>query len=55
MQSPEQIASLDFDSLLSSIELTKDILEQTAPVLTQLDAAERSASTPTRPPLAQRQ
>ncbi|MEW6126176.1 MAG: hypothetical protein AB1757_03860 [Acidobacteriota bacterium] len=56
MQSPEQIASLDFDSLLSSIELTKEILEQTAPVLTQLDAAERSASaTPTRPPLAQRQ
>ncbi|MBI3650496.1 MAG: hypothetical protein HY231_05545 [Acidobacteria bacterium] len=55
MQSPEQITSLDFDSLLSSIELTKEILEETAPVLSQIDAAERMSSTPTRPPVAQRQ
>ncbi len=55
MQSPEQISSLDFDSLLTSIELTKEIMEETAPVLSQLDAAERAASTSTRPPIAQRQ
>lgn len=55
MQSPEQITSLDFDSLLSSIELTKEILEETAPVMTQIDAAERMSQSPTRPPLAQRQ
>jgi hypothetical protein len=53
MPSPEHISSLDFDSLLSSIELTKEILEQTAPVMSQLDAAERS--TEMRPPVAQRQ
>jgi hypothetical protein len=55
MPSPEHISSLDFDSLLSSIELTKEILEETAPVLNQLDAADRMASTPNRPPIAQRQ
>jgi hypothetical protein len=55
MQSPEQITSLDFDSLLSSIELTKEILEETAPVMTQIDAADRMSQTPTRPPIAQRQ
>ena len=55
MPTPENISSLDFDSLLSSIELTREILDETAPVLSQLDAAERSGSQPTRPPLAQRQ
>ena len=55
MPSPEHISSLDFDSLLSSIELTKEILEETAPVLSQLDAADRMASPPPRPPIAQRQ
>jgi hypothetical protein len=55
MQSPEQITSLDFDSLLSSIELTKEILEETAPVMSQIDAADRMSQSPTRPPLAQRQ
>ncbi|HKP85293.1 MAG TPA: hypothetical protein VJZ26_04305 [Blastocatellia bacterium] len=55
MPTPEHISSLDFDSLLSSIELTKEILDETAPVLSQLDAAERSSSQPARPPLAQRQ
>lgn len=55
MPTPEQIGALDFDSLLSSIELTKEILAQTAPVLTQLDAAERSSS-PSQPrPLPQHQ
>ena len=55
MPSPENISSLDFESLLSSIELTKEILDETAPVFNQLDAAERSSSDPLRPPLAQRQ
>jgi hypothetical protein len=55
MPTPENISSLDFDSLLSSIELTREILDETAPVLSQLDDAERSSSQPTRPPMAQRQ
>jgi hypothetical protein len=55
MPTPESISSLDFDSLLSSIELTREILDETAPVLSQLDAAERASSQSARPPLAQRQ
>lgn len=55
MPTPEHLSSLDFDSLLTSIELTKEILEETAPVMSQLDAAERTASQPARPPIAQRQ
>jgi hypothetical protein len=48
MPSPEHISSLDFDSLLSSMELTKEILEESAPVISLLDAAERSSQM--RPP-----
>ncbi|HET9532086.1 MAG TPA: hypothetical protein VFQ92_17130 [Blastocatellia bacterium] len=55
MPTPEHISTLDLDSLLSSIELTKEILEETAPVLSQLDAAERSSEQGIRPPIAQRQ
>jgi hypothetical protein len=55
MPTPDSISSLDFDSLLSSIELTREILDETAPVLSQLDAAERASSQSARPPLAQRQ
>jgi hypothetical protein len=55
MPTPEHITSLDFDSLLSSIELTKQILDETAPIMTQLDAAERASAEPFRPPVAQRQ
>jgi hypothetical protein len=55
MPTPEHISSLDFESLLSSIELTKEILDETAPIMSQLDVAERSSSQPARPPLAQRQ
>ena len=55
MPTPEHISSLDLDSLLSSIELTKEILEETAPVLSQLDAVERSSEPGLRPPIAQRQ
>jgi len=55
MPTPERISSLDFESLLSSIELTKEILEETAPVLNQIDAAERSSAQAMRPPLIERQ
>ncbi len=55
MPTPEHISSLDFESLLSSIELTKEILDETAPIMSQLDIADRSSSQQARPPLAQRQ
>lgn len=55
MPTPEHISSLDFESLLSSIELTKEILDETAPIMNQLDVANRSSSHPGRPPLEQRQ
>jgi len=55
MPSPEHISSLDFESLLSSIEYTKEILEETAPVMGQIDAAERSVNSVIRPPMSQRQ
>ena len=55
MPTPEHISSLDFESLLSSIELTKGILDETAPIMNQLDLSERSSSQPGRPPLAQGQ
>jgi hypothetical protein len=44
MPTPEHIMSLDFDSLLSSIEVTKDILHQTAPIMGHLDSLDREAS-----------
>lgn len=50
MPSPEYIMSLDFDSLLSSIEVTKDILSQTAPIMSQLDSFNREVN-PLRPSL----
>lgn len=51
MPAPEHILSLDFDSLLSSIELTKEILQQTAPIMGQLDSLNREANQ-LRPSLA---
>ena len=35
MPTPEHISTLDFDTLLSSIEMTKEILQQTAPTMSQ--------------------
>jgi hypothetical protein len=55
MPTPEHLSELDFESLLSSIEMTKEILEETAPVLSQLDATERASLQPNRPPLHERQ
>ncbi len=51
MPTPEHIMSLDFDSLLSSIEMTKEILQQTAPIMVQLDSLDREANQ-LRPSLA---
>jgi hypothetical protein len=51
MPTPEHIMSLDFDSLLSSIEMTKEILQQTAPIMVQLDSLNREANQ-MRPSLA---
>jgi hypothetical protein len=43
MPTPEHIAALDFDGLLSQIEVTRGILQETAPVMTQLDSLNREA------------
>jgi len=51
MPTPEHILSLDFDTLLSSIEMTKEILQQTAPIMGQLDSLSRE-SNQMRPSLA---
>lgn len=51
MPTPEHILSLDFDGLLSSIEMTKEILQQTAPIMGQLDSLNREANQ-LRPTLA---
>ena len=56
MTSPEGLASLDFESLLSSIEITRQVLEETAPVLSAIDTFQRDSNTYTvPPPVAQRQ
>lgn len=51
MPSPEYILSMDFDSLLSSIETTKEILQQTAPIMGQLESLNREISPVVRPSL----
>jgi hypothetical protein len=51
MPGPEYIASLDFDTLLSSIETTREMLQHTAPILSQLDTMSREIPRP-RPTLA---
>jgi hypothetical protein len=58
MPTPEHISTLDFDSLLSSIEMTKEILEETTPMVGTLESMERSldrnsASPEYRPPMRQ--
>ncbi|HQR34312.1 MAG TPA: hypothetical protein PLK30_16350 [Blastocatellia bacterium] len=51
MPSPEYILSMDFDSLLSSIETTKEILQQTAPIMGQLETLNREIAPVVRPSL----
>jgi hypothetical protein len=49
MTRPEAIAAIDFESLLTSIEVTKQVLEETSPVLSALDQFQRDAA-PFQPP-----
>ena len=51
MPTPEHLSSLDFDSLLSSIEMTKEILQETSPMMSTLEAIERESSAAMRPPM----
>jgi hypothetical protein len=55
MPTPEHISSLDFDSLLSGIEMTKELLEETTPMMSSFDPSlERNSATPEyRPPMSQ--
>jgi hypothetical protein len=56
MTSPEGLAAIDFESLLSSIEITRQVLEETAPVLSAIDSFQRDSTTfQPPPPVAQRQ
>jgi hypothetical protein len=49
MSSVESIASLDFESILSSIEVTRSILEETAPIMSALEAMQPEEAPPLRP------
>jgi hypothetical protein len=44
MPSADYLVSVDFETLLSSIEVTREILQQTAPVMGQLDSLNREAN-----------
>lgn len=49
MSSIESISSLDFDSVLSSIEMTRSLVEETAPMMSALEALQREETTALRP------
>ncbi len=54
MPGPEYMSTLDFDTLISSIESTREMLQHTAPIMSQLDSfnnASNSAAT-SRPTFA---
>lgn len=53
MPTPEHLSSLDFDSLLSSIEMTKEILQESAPVSDALSSMERDNASAVRRPVQQ--
>jgi hypothetical protein len=44
MPGPEYMSSLDFDTLISSIESTREMLQHTAPIMSQLDSFSRAAT-----------
>ncbi len=46
MSSVESLAALDFESVLSSIEMTRSVLEETAPLMSALEALERERIPP---------
>lgn len=53
MPGPEYMTSLDFETLISSIESTKEMLSHTAPIMSQLDSFSIGQSTaPPRPSFA---
>ncbi|MBS1808889.1 MAG: hypothetical protein JST84_12070 [Acidobacteria bacterium] len=55
MPGPEYMSSLDFDTLISSIESTREMLQHTAPIMSQLDSftsASSSSTATSRPTLA---
>ncbi len=47
MPGPEYINSLDFDTLISSIETTKEMLQHTAPIMSNFDSFDSNASSST--------
>jgi hypothetical protein len=44
MPTPEHISSLDFDSVLSGIEMTKELLEETSPMMSNFTLDQNSKS-----------
>lgn len=54
MPGPEYMSSLDFETLISSIESTREMLQHTAPIMSQLDsfASPPSSTAPSRPTFA---
>lgn len=55
MPGPEYMSTLDFDTLISSIESTREMLQHTAPIMSQFDSytnAPSASSAPPRPTLA---
>ncbi|MBI3948906.1 MAG: hypothetical protein HY314_00385 [Acidobacteria bacterium] len=49
MSSLDSISSLDFDSVLSSIEVTRSLLEETAPMMSALESLQHEEAPPLRP------
>ncbi len=52
MSSVESISSLDFDSILSSIEMTRSILEETAPIMSTLETLQTEEVPALRPQMS---
>jgi len=48
MSSIDNISSLDFDSVLSGIEVTRTLLEETAPMMSALESLQREEAPPLR-------
>ena len=54
MPGPEYMSTLDFDTLISSIESTREMLQHTAPIMSQLDSFNNApgSTAPSRPTFA---
>ena len=54
MPGPEYMSTLDFDTLISSIESTREMLQHTAPIMSQLDSLNNApnSTAPSRPTFA---